>query len=210
MPQGFKDYIANNEERIKVAEKKGTLPYFIKDNPQYVEKVTGTKNDNSVTNSNAVSSFYEQVRTSMSPSKKLPKELEEGVNAFIENNKGMFSHTSVSVNSQYLGKEGEMMRNVTSVENGKRTDTIIISSADCEVVTKGRKVKFNPLKEFENAMTKIKSGEQLAFREEYAIESLWHEMMHASSVGWTDFKNVENIRLNIPVECVNQFCARRS
>lgn len=43
MPQGFKDYIANNAERIKVAEKKGTLPYFIKDNPQYVEKVTGTK-----------------------------------------------------------------------------------------------------------------------------------------------------------------------
>lgn len=39
MPQGFKDYIANNEERIKVAEKKGTLPYFIKDNKGVVDEI---------------------------------------------------------------------------------------------------------------------------------------------------------------------------
>lgn len=43
MPQGFKDYITANEERIKVAEKKGTLPYFIKDNPQYANGYTQLK-----------------------------------------------------------------------------------------------------------------------------------------------------------------------
>lgn len=38
-PQGFKDYIMANKERIEAAEERGTLPYWYKDNEKYVEAV---------------------------------------------------------------------------------------------------------------------------------------------------------------------------
>lgn len=39
VPQGFKDWIRDNEERIEKAEKRGTLPYFIRDNKGEVERI---------------------------------------------------------------------------------------------------------------------------------------------------------------------------
>lgn len=39
VPQGFKDWIRDNEERINAAEKRGNLPYFIRDNRDEVENV---------------------------------------------------------------------------------------------------------------------------------------------------------------------------
>ena len=35
VPQGFKDWVAKNQERIKAAEGKGTLPWFLKDNKKW-------------------------------------------------------------------------------------------------------------------------------------------------------------------------------
>ncbi|MCM1225124.1 MAG: hypothetical protein NC548_62805 [Lachnospiraceae bacterium] len=37
VPRGFKDWVKDNADRIEAAEKRGTLPYFIKDNPKAVE-----------------------------------------------------------------------------------------------------------------------------------------------------------------------------
>lgn len=39
VPQGFKDWIKDNEERIERAEKRGTLPYFIRDNKSEVDRI---------------------------------------------------------------------------------------------------------------------------------------------------------------------------
>ncbi len=39
VPQGFKDWIRNNEGRINAAEKRGTLPYFIRDNRDEVDRI---------------------------------------------------------------------------------------------------------------------------------------------------------------------------
>ena len=39
VPQGFKDWIKDNEERIERAEKRGTLPYFIADNRETVKRI---------------------------------------------------------------------------------------------------------------------------------------------------------------------------
>lgn len=39
VPQGFKDWVADNKERIEAAEKRGTLPYFIRDNREAVDSV---------------------------------------------------------------------------------------------------------------------------------------------------------------------------
>ena len=39
VPQGFKDWIKDNEERINKAAQKGTLPYFIRDNQGEVDRI---------------------------------------------------------------------------------------------------------------------------------------------------------------------------
>lgn len=39
MPKNFKEWAAENKERIEKAQKRGTLPYFIKDNKKTVEKI---------------------------------------------------------------------------------------------------------------------------------------------------------------------------
>lgn len=39
-PPKFNEWIVENSERITIAKHKGTLPYFIKDNKKYVEKIT--------------------------------------------------------------------------------------------------------------------------------------------------------------------------
>ena len=39
MPQGFKDWIRDNSDRIEAAEKRGNLPYFIRDNKDDVENI---------------------------------------------------------------------------------------------------------------------------------------------------------------------------
>lgn len=37
---------------------------------------------------------------------------------------------------------------------------------------------YRPAEAFRLALQKIKAGESLSFREEYAVETIWHEMMH--------------------------------
>lgn len=43
VPQGFKDWITDNQERIERPEERGTLPYFIRDNRDTVEEVLKEK-----------------------------------------------------------------------------------------------------------------------------------------------------------------------
>jgi hypothetical protein len=48
VPDKFKEWVKNNESRIKRAEERGTLPYFLKDNKQIIEikrLVSDNKND---------------------------------------------------------------------------------------------------------------------------------------------------------------------
>ena len=39
VPDNFKDWISQNAERMSLAEQRGTEPYFIKDNPEYVQSI---------------------------------------------------------------------------------------------------------------------------------------------------------------------------
>ena len=68
---------------------------------------------------------------------------------------------------------------------------------------------FNPLHEVKGAMKAIAKKEPLTFKQEYALESVWHEIRHATAFGW---KNVHSktIELTNAMEVINQFCARMS
>lgn len=66
---------------------------------------------------------------------------------------------------------------------------------------------FNPLEELRGAFGAIKKGSELTFNQEYAVESLWHEILHAKTTT-KPFKlssfQVQNM------ETINQFVARHS
>lgn len=42
VPDGFKDWVRDNADRIEAAEKRGTQPYFIRDNKEYIKKAMKT------------------------------------------------------------------------------------------------------------------------------------------------------------------------
>lgn len=56
VPQGFKDWVKDNEERIDKAEKRGTVPYFIADNKQVVTRILQGESTMAENNSSAVQS----------------------------------------------------------------------------------------------------------------------------------------------------------
>ncbi|WP_051269753.1 phage head morphogenesis protein [Flavobacterium suncheonense] len=68
-------------------------------------------------------------------------------------------------------------------------------------------IDFNPLESFKTALGAIKKGEKLSFKQEYALESMWHEILHAKT-------KTAPVKLS-PVgtknmETINQFCARHT
>ncbi len=73
----------------------------------------------------------------------------------------------------------------------------------------GEIIEFNPIQEVKGALSAIKQGNTLTFNQEYAIESLWHETLHAKAKGWTDYNNKTNLK-RVHMETLNQFCARNT
>lgn len=68
-------------------------------------------------------------------------------------------------------------------------------------------IDFNPAIEFKNALGKIKAGTALSFNEEYAMESMWHEILHAKSK--TPPRRLTTAQTE-SMETVNQFVARHT
>lgn len=68
-------------------------------------------------------------------------------------------------------------------------------------------IKFNPLEEFRNGLAAIKSGKTMTFNQEYAFESLWHEILHAKTK--TSPQRLTSIGTK-NMETINQFCARHT
>lgn len=61
--------------------------------------------------------------------------------------------------------------------------------------------------ELRGALTRIAKGKELTFDQEYAIESSWHELRHAGTIGASG--QMSKGQTNA-METINQFCARQS
>lgn len=73
----------------------------------------------------------------------------------------------------------------------------------------GKITKFNPVGEVKGAFLAMRNGKQLTFHQEYALESLWHETLHAKAKGWGN-RSLRNEHTVRSMETVNQFCARHT
>ena len=75
--------------------------------------------------------------------------------------------------------------------------------------TDGIQKRFNPAENVIGAIRAILVKEPLTFNQEYALESLWHEIRHAGSTGWKQYINYTAER-RTAMETINQFCSRLS
>lgn len=69
------------------------------------------------------------------------------------------------------------------------------------------RINFNPADEFKGALLAIKKKETLTFKQEYSVESLWHEILHAKTK--TQPADLSTSQKQ-SMETLNQFCARHT
>ncbi|MBR3286953.1 MAG: hypothetical protein IKI72_03940 [Bacteroidales bacterium] len=210
VPKGFKEWIANNERRVKYYS---SVPYFLKDNPRYVpddfvRNIGSLVRDHDAGVISDLKEFFLKVKD---PTYITEKEVKSMITDFARVYPSMFYGGLRSV-SIIKADRGFMMANARSYFRGnhqydvKSGNRIKIADHDFNV---GGGLLFNPLYEIKSAMKAIAEKRKLTFNEEYALESLWHEIRHAAARGWeqSDHKTPD---LSMVMETVNQFCARRS
>lgn len=134
---------------------------------------------------------YEHIKTVMTEYARLfPEDYHGGLNK-IDLSRGGGAFMS---NGRYVNRPG----NILTVHNH-----------NFKFISGESVVQFNPAKEVRDALTAIKKGEALTFNQEYAMESLWHETLHAKAKGWAN-RALRTDMTVMQMETVNQFVARHT
>lgn len=214
VPDNFKSWLERNRERVKTTT---SVPYFIKDNGKYIPKdwVDGIGSLSKGKNKGIVTDVKEAIIKMKDPTFVTEKEVRTMIERYAGAEPSDFygglagvkmskanDGTMMACERLYYAKSGSY-----ATGNG---NTIKIYKTDHSVIDpQGNVIVFNPLHEVKEAMKAIAAKTPLTFNQEYAIECLWHEIRHAGAVGWKDIrKRTED--LTSAMECINQFCARRS
>ncbi len=205
MPKTFDQWVKENKERAKGW---ANMPRFLKDNPKYAKNFK-------------IGVFDKYLHTSPSDIKGYLNEFGEitdkqvkGVIALMAKSNPDYFPTgfdgvSIAKNNMGMMAQGNIQGyNKNTGVYTKKTSKIYITD---RTFSKG----FNPANELRGALTAIRDGKALTFNQEYAVESLWHEIRHAGAKGW---HNHHQRYVNgkpypgrtVTMEVVNQFCARRS
>lgn len=213
VPENFTSWLDRNRERVKTTT---SVPYFIKDNGKYIPKdwVDGIGSMVKGRNKGIVTDIREAIIKVKDPTFITEKEVRTMIEKYAEAEPGDFYGGLKGV--KMSSAKGAMMAcerlyyTKTGVYAKESGNTIKIHKTDHHVIDpKGNSVVFNPLHEVKGAMKAIAARTSLTFNQEYAIESLWHEIRHAGAVGWKDIRK-QTVDLTAAMECINQFCARRS
>lgn len=213
VPENFTSWLDRNRERVKTTI---SVPYFIKDNGKYIPKdwVDGIGSMVRGAHKGIITDAREAIIKIKDPTFITEKEVRAMIEKYADTEPGEFYGGLKGV--KISNAKGAMMAcerlyyNKTGAYVKESGNTIKIYKTDHYVADpKGNPVVFNPLHEVKGAMKAIAANQTLTFNQEYAIESLWHEIRHAGAVGWKDIRN-QTVDLTSAMECINQFCARRS
>lgn len=203
VPEGFKEWVDKNGERIKGAK---SLPYFVRDNVDYIptqwRQSVLDAIDKKVYNETNVSLKSSKIKIKGLPAVS-DQEVIDTIKEVERVNPDLFRGGLKDVRIINTGKG--FMAN----DRANGTNALNISNQDFKV---GNNQTFNPLKELKDAFANIaknKGNTVLTFNQKYALESLWHEIKHAQAIGWKDVAN-KTAELTNSMELINQFCARKS
>lgn len=106
---------------------------------------------------------------------------------------------------KFLKSSGYLMQH--SMSYSPRTGEWVGASRISISTNDFKSIGFNPAQELKSGLGAIKRGEKLTFNQEYAFESLWHEILHAKT-------KTKPIQLSTfqkqNMETINQFVARHT
>lgn len=218
VPDKFSDWLTTNKERI---ERSKSLPYFMRDNEKYCPQMhitqaaaKGVKEAHSL-NDKLVETLQKSTEKGSPLKLKDPdnitdEEVKDTLITFADNNPGLFIGGLKDVKIVHSEDACFFMANSRSYTG---TGIYNMAGNTIKIVDKDFKLPngetFNPFKELKGAFKAISTGVDMTFKQEYAIESLWHEMRHSSAVGWKNLRNKTPLKRD-SMETINQFCARHS
>lgn len=118
---------------------------------------------------------------------------------FPENFRSNLEGVKVASSSSYLMQHS--MKYSPSRGEWVGGSTISISSKTFQ------SIDFNPLQELKGAFGAIRNQKQMSFKQEYALESLWHEILHAKTQ--TKPAKLDSVQVK-NMETINEFVARHT
>ncbi len=159
VPEQFNEWAKRNEDRILQAEKRKTLPYFVRDNKKLVKNLLPLTANKMAFESGRLYGF-------------------ESISEFTQK--------SIANDIREIGNKLNIFPKNTNVHFSKNLEnnTIMSWSNNTLHISCGRykmddSVVFCPAIDLKNAFKKLKTKGDLTFNEEYAIEALFHESVHS-------------------------------
>ena len=158
VPDNFKEWVADNQDRIQETIDNGKqLPYFLRDNQQYVNvSWKSSINDENNVRIVGTSNMTEHRKASLI---KDIESLKESAHLFSDNN-------DIKIVIQTIDGYDCMAVN---------RNELIISD---KIFAYPNGDTYCPAEALKSAIDKLKHGEKIDFYEEYAVETLFHESLH--------------------------------
>ena len=207
LPDNFNKWVEDNEERIARAK---SMPYFLRDNVGVMQQQAVRYSSNNMRTS-PIASVVNSIADKLNKPEVSEQEVLNRLDELISDNPHLTRGEFGGFKIGRVNPEDSFMWTDTVKDGGYRKDTIYISNVTHDVIgLDGKPIKFNPMRELQGAMAAIQKGRELTMEQEYALESVWHELKHAKAIGWRYRENAGKPSKRMAMETINQFCARRS
>lgn len=191
LPDNFKQWAAQNKDRIDKAESRGTQPYFVRDNRERIKAVQSLLEE-----------AYSSMRSADTTIKLAPTPIQDITSIRLKIDEIAKAHPEYFAQ----GYKGIV---AVSKENGYMSTTMDgLISVNFATDKNG----FNAGESLLSAFEKLKGNTPLTFNEEYSIEVLWHEILHNKSKNTAVLPPIDS-HLGFPrcvAENINQYVARSS
>lgn len=198
MPAGYNKWMADNNERILTAK---SIPYFIRDNYKGGDVGKGLRFVVQETKKQSAFGLdlKEFIKGDVPTNTEMSNIFKKYAEIHPEDFRIGLESISFRKSSSYLMQHSASFQRSTRSWVGKSKFTI-----STQTFVNGT---FNPAEELRGALAAIKRGDNLTFNQEYSIESLWHEILHAKTK--TPPRSLTRGQLKA-METVNQFTARHT
>lgn len=187
LPEGAKSWYRDNTDKIKRAK---SVPYFFADNKKFFQ---GSKAPASAIN---LGDFIKGSTVKNGEARAVMQEVARIRPEWFRNGLEDIKFT----------RSGSYMMQ-HSMKYRQRTNEWVSGSKLSISTNTFTTIGFNPADEFKGALEALKGGKALTFKQEYAMESMWHEILHAR----TKSAPVDLSKAKLKaMETVNQFTARHT